>query len=198
LINWIPACAGMTGSQSGLTVEVAGFRGREEIADNDRLLEAFSAASGNRVGISIQQEDFDLGAELAGLRQRSGKAGALVSFVGLVRDFSGGAEVSSIHLEHYPGMCEKALEEIVAAATARWQLLGVRVIHRVGTLQPNEQIVLVATAAEHRGNAFAGCEFIIDYLKTAAPFWKKENSTRGGEWLGTSESDLRRMEKWRK
>lgn len=149
------------------------------------------------MSISIQQEDFDLAAELAALRLSSRRAGALVSFVGLVRDFNDSTKISSIHLEHYPGMCEKSLQNIVAEATARWHLLGVRVIHRVGTLLPNEQIVLVATAAEHRGNAFAGCEFIIDFLKTAAPFWKKETSAQGGEWVGTRESDVRRMEKWR-
>ncbi len=149
------------------------------------------------MSISIQQEDFDLAAEMAALRRCSNGVGALVSFVGLVRDVSGGREIDSIHLDHYPGMCEKVLKDIVAEATERWQLLAVRVIHRVGSLLPNEQIVLVATAAQHRANAFAGCEFIIDYLKTAAPFWKKEVSTQGEEWVGTADADVRRMEKWR-
>ncbi len=149
------------------------------------------------MSVSIQLEDFDLAAELASLRLGSRQAGALVSFVGLVREISGNKQIQNIHLDHYPGMCEQVLENIVAEATGRWQLLGVRVIHRVGTLLPNEQIVLVATAAEHRGHAFAGCEFIIDHLKTAAPFWKKETSTQGEEWLGTRNEDVQRLEKWR-
>lgn len=149
------------------------------------------------MSISIQQQDFDLAAELEELRKSSDRAGALVSFVGLVRDFSDDKAVTSIHLEHYPGMCEKELARIVAEATARWQLLGARVMHRVGELKPNDQIVLVAVIAAHRGDAFSGCEFIIDYLKTLAPFWKKEITSAGGEWLDTRTSDLRQMEKWR-
>jgi molybdopterin synthase catalytic subunit len=148
------------------------------------------------VSISIQTADFDLAAELTCLRASSAKVGALVSFVGLVRDFSGTEEIESIYLEHYPGMCEKALEKIIAEANSRWRLLGVRVIHRVGRLLPNEQIVLVATASEHRSDAFAACEFIIDYLKTAAPFWKRELTPHGTEWLGTKESDVLRMQRW--
>ena len=149
-----------------------------------------------KVNISIQDEDFELAAELAALRASSAKVGALVSFVGLVRDFSGGEKIENIYLEHYPGMSEKALEKIIAEANARWRLLGVRVIHRVGMLLPNEQIVLVATASEHRGDAFAACEFIIDYLKTAAPFWKREQTSRGTAWLETKDSDVQRMERW--
>jgi len=148
------------------------------------------------MSISIQTEDFDLAAELAVLRAGSAKVGALVSFVGLVRDFSGAEKIENIFLEHYPGMCEKALEKIIAEANERWRLLGVRVIHRVGQLQPNEQIVLVATASEHRSDAFAACEFIIDYLKTAAPFWKREQTSQGTEWLGTKDTDVQRMERW--
>lgn len=148
------------------------------------------------VSISIQENDFDLACELAALRSGSTKAGALVSFVGLVRDFSDDGKVENIYLEHYPGMTEKALDKIIHEATARWNLLGVRVIHRVGTLRPNDQIVLVATAAQHRGEAFAACEFIIDYLKTAAPFWKKEQTGQGARWLETRDSDVQRMEHW--
>jgi molybdopterin synthase catalytic subunit len=148
------------------------------------------------MSISIQTGDFDLAAELAALRARSQGAGALVSFVGLVRDFSGNEKVENIHLEHYPGMSEKALGKITAEANARWRLLGVRVIHRIGTLLPNEQIVLVATASAHRSDAFAACEFIIDYLKTAAPFWKREQTAHGTHWLETKKSDVQRMERW--
>lgn len=149
------------------------------------------------MSISIQTEDFDLAAELATLRAGNAKTGALVSFVGLVRDFSGNEKIENIFLEHYPGMCEKALEKIIAEANQRWRLLGVRVIHRVGQLLPSEQIVLVATASEHRSDAFAACEFIIDYLKTAAPFWKREQTPQGTEWLNTKDADVQRMARWR-
>lgn len=147
------------------------------------------------MSISIQTADFDLAAELNALRTRA-EIGALVSFVGLVRDFSEGARIENIYLEHYPGMSEKALAQIVDEAGRRWQLLGARVIHRVGELHPHDQIVLVATASSHRAEAFAACEFIIDYLKTSAPFWKKEQTERGGRWLDTKESDLQRSERW--
>ncbi len=149
------------------------------------------------MSISIQESDFDLASELVALRSCSSKAGALVSFVGLVRDFSNDGKIENIYLEHYPGMTEKALDKIIHEATARWNLLGARVIHRIGTLRPNDQIVLVATAAQHRGEAFAACEFIIDYLKTAAPFWKKEQTGQGAQWLETRDSDVQRMEHWR-
>lgn len=147
--------------------------------------------------VSIQHEDFDLAAELADLRTHSTNAGALVSFTGLVRDFSEASSIEHIVLEHYPGMSEKAIESIIDEAEGRWPLLGVRVIHRVGTLLPHEQIVLVATAAEHRAAAFAACEFIIDYLKTAAPFWKKEQTPEGGRWLETKETDTQRSARWK-
>ncbi len=148
------------------------------------------------MSISIQVADFDVAQELAALRATSGQVGALVSFVGLVRDLSNDDTIDSIHLEHYPGMSEKALEKIVSEASQRWQLLGARVIHRVGELRPNEQIVLVATASAHRADAFASCEFIIDYLKTAAPFWKKEQTAHGGHWVETKESDVERSARW--
>lgn len=148
------------------------------------------------VSISIQTADFDLAAELAALRAGGAKAGALVSFVGLVRDFSGEDKIENLTLEHYPGMSEKALKKIIVEANARWNLLGVRVIHRVGTLLPNEQIVLVATASAHRSDAFASCEFIIDCLKTAAPFWKREQTPQGAAWLDTKDSDVQRMQHW--
>ena len=148
------------------------------------------------MSVSVQENDFDLVAELAALRASSAKTGALVSFVGLVRDFSKDEKIESIFLEHYPGMTEKALDKIMHEAEVRWNLLGTRVIHRIGLLRPNDQIVLVATAAAHRGEAFASCEFIIDYLKTAAPFWKKEQTVHGGQWLETRDSDIQRMEHW--
>lgn len=149
------------------------------------------------MSVAIQHEDFDLNAEVAALRASSNNVGAIVSFVGLVRDMSPDGEVESIFLEYYPGMCEKQLGKIIAEATERWQLIGTRVIHRIGLLHPNEQIVLVAAAASHRGEAFKGCEFIIDYLKTAAPFWKKEIKPDGDVWLETKETDKQRMEHWR-
>jgi len=148
------------------------------------------------MSISIQQHDFDLAAELEALRTQSAETGALVSFTGLVRDISDSEKIESIYLEHYPHMCEKALEKIISEAKQRWSLLGVRVIHRIGELKPNEQIVLVATASTHRVDAFAACEFIIDYLKTAAPFWKREQTRHGSHWLETHASDEQRMQRW--
>ena len=150
------------------------------------------------MSISIQTQDFDLGAEMDALRQVSHNAGALVSFTGLVRDMSAAGAVQNIVLEHYPGMSEKALEEIIAEAEKRWQLLGVRVIHRVGELHPNDQIVLVAAASAHRADAFAACEFIMDFLKTRAPFWKREQTAAGSVWLETRESDSQRAARWNK
>jgi molybdopterin synthase catalytic subunit len=146
--------------------------------------------------ISIQTDDFDLATELSTLRQASAKVGALVSFVGLVRDFSSDKIIENITLEHYPGMSERVLEKIIHEANTRWNLLGVRIIHRVGTLLPNEQIVLVATTSEHRSDAFAACEFLIDHLKTAAPFWKREKTPQGSEWLSTKDADLKRLQHW--
>lgn len=148
------------------------------------------------MSVSIQQEDFDVGAVMAELRVTSNNVGAMVSFVGLVRDSSSDEKVENIFVEHYPGMSEKALNKIIEEAKQRWDLLAVKVIHRVGTLGPNDQIVLVATASSHRGNAFSACEFIIDYLKTDAPFWKKEVKNQGGEWVVTKDSDVQRMERW--
>ena len=148
------------------------------------------------MSVTIQHEDFDVGAEMQALRAMSNNVGALVSFVGLVRDMSYNEVVENIYVEHYPGMSERALTGIIAAAKKRWDLLGVRVIHRVGKLGPNDQIVLVLTSSTHRGHAFSSCEFIIDYLKTDAPFWKKEIKPEGGEWVVTKDSDVQRMERW--
>jgi molybdopterin synthase catalytic subunit len=148
------------------------------------------------MSVLIQEDDFDLASELTALRSGNSKVGAMVSFVGLVRDFSHNETIESIYLEYYPGMTEKALNKIIVEATERWSLINVRVIHRIGQLFANDQIVLVATTALHRGEAFAGCEFIIDYLKTAAPFWKKEQTREGSQWLETRETDVKRMEHW--
>jgi molybdopterin synthase catalytic subunit len=148
------------------------------------------------MSVLIQEADFDLAAELLALRAGNSRVGAMVSFVGLVRDFSHDETIESIYLEYYPSMTEKALNKIIDEATERWNLINVRVIHRIGQLIASDQIVLVATTALHRGEAFAGCEFIIDYLKTAAPFWKKEQTKVGSEWLETRASDVKRMEHW--
>ena len=146
--------------------------------------------------VSVQADDFDVSAELASLRAQDPRIGAVVSFVGTVRDMNDGARVSEMELEHYPGMTEQALAKIVEQAGARWPLFGARVIHRVGPLKPLEQIVLVACASAHRGEAFDACEFIIDYLKTEAPFWKKEQTLDGARWVDARESDDSARAKW--
>ena len=146
--------------------------------------------------VRVQSEDFDLGQELARLRAGDPRVGAVVSFVGTVRDMNEGANVSELELEHYPGMTEQALENIVEQARARWPLYNALVIHRVGPMAPMEQIVLVACSAAHRGEAFAACEFIIDYLKTDAPFWKKEQTPEGARWVDARVSDEGARAKW--
>ena len=146
--------------------------------------------------VRVQRDDFDLNAELARLRAGQPGVGAVVSFVGTVRDMNDGASVAEMELEHYPGMTEKALADIVEQAHARWPLLGAMVIHRIGPLLPLEQIVLVACATAHRGEAFAACEFIIDYLKTDAPFWKKEQTPDGARWVDARDSDDSAKAKW--
>lgn len=147
--------------------------------------------------VRIQTADFDAGAEIAALRHGNPKIGAVASFVGVVRDVNDGGAVAEMTLEHYPGMTEKAIEEIVAQARARWKVLDARVIHRVGTLRPADQIVLVAVASSHRGDAFAACEFIMDFLKTRAPFWKKEETGGAARWVEARESDELAAERWR-
>lgn len=148
------------------------------------------------IEVRVQAGDFDLGAEVARLRAGDAKVGAVVSFVGTVRDINEGASVAEMELEHYPGMTERALQDIVEQACGRWPLYGALVIHRVGPLQPMEQIVLVAVSAAHRGEAFAACEFIIDYLKTDAPFWKKEQTPEGARWVDARLSDDTAKAKW--
>lgn len=148
--------------------------------------------------VRVQEADFDTGAELAALRAGDARVGALASFLGLVRDLNDGESVSEMTLEHYPGMTEKALEAIVAEAKGRWELYDVLVIHRVGPLKPCDQIVLVAVTSAHRGEAFAACEFIMDYLKTRAPFWKKEATVDGGRWVDARETDDSAAARWQK
>jgi molybdopterin synthase catalytic subunit len=151
------------------------------------------------MSVSVQSAPFDVAAEMAALAEGDLSIGAIASFVGLVRDINEGSEVSSMTLEHYPGMTERALEEIVAEARQRWTLKRVRVIHRHGPMAPGEGIVLVLVASSHRGEAFAACEFIMDYLKTRAPFWKKEaGSGLEGEarWVDARDSDDSAAARW--
>ncbi|EXI91018.1 MAG: Molybdopterin synthase catalytic subunit [Candidatus Accumulibacter regalis] len=147
--------------------------------------------------IRVQEADFDVGSELAALRRGNPQIGALASFVGLVRDTNDGAGVCEMTLEHYPGMTEQALAEIVAEARRRWAIIDALVIHRVGRLMPSDQIVLVAVAGAHRGEAFAACEFIMDYLKTRAPFWKREVTPAGARWVDARDADDQAAERWR-
>ena len=146
--------------------------------------------------VSIQTEDFDLAAEVAALRQGDGRVGAVCSFVGTVRDRNDGQSVSTMELEHYPGMTEKSIEAMIVAAHRRFDILGARVIHRVGLLQPLDQIVLVAVSSAHRGESFQACEFLMDYLKTQAPFWKKEVTPEGARWVDARVSDDAALARW--
>jgi len=148
--------------------------------------------------IRIQEADFDLTAEIASLRQGDSQVGAVVSFLGIVRDMNEGSQVKGMTLEHYPGMTEKALQEIVDQAKGRWDIFKTLIIHRVGRLLPEDQIVLVAVTSAHRGEAFFACEFIMDYLKTAAPFWKKEESLNGSRWVDARVADEAAMARWTK
>lgn len=147
--------------------------------------------------VRVQNEDFDAGAEIAILRRGDPKVGAVAAFIGVARDVNDGAAVATLSLEHYPGMTEKALGGIVAEARARWRLIDALVIHRVGALKPTDQIVLVAVTSEHRGDAFAACEFIMDYLKTRAPFWKKEATSEGERWVEARTDDDEAAARWR-
>ncbi|MDO8347916.1 MAG: molybdopterin synthase catalytic subunit MoaE [Rugosibacter sp.] len=152
------------------------------------------------MSVSVQEADFDAGAEMAALAAGRVDVGAVASFIGYVRadklhgDTPG--QVATLTLEHYPGMTEKALAAIVDEAKGRWDVFGVRVIHRVGRLLPGAQIVFVAVSSAHRGDAFAACEFIMDYLKTRAPFWKKEETPEGGRWVDARETDDAAAERW--
>ncbi len=152
--------------------------------------------------VVIQTEDFDLGAEVARLREGDGGVGAVATFTGTVRDRNGAkdgglpTEVSAMELEHYPGMTERAIEAMIDAAHQRFDIRGARVIHRVGPLLPRDQIVLVAVTSAHRGQAFQACEFLMDYLKTQAPFWKKETTPEGARWVDARVADDAALARW--
>lgn len=148
------------------------------------------------IEVSIQQEDFDAGLQLEIMRKENTEVGAIVSFIGAVRDGCESEKIITLELEHYPGMTQRSIRDIVDRAFERWQLLGARVIHRVGKLAPADQIVFVAVSSQHRGQAFDACEFIMDYLKTSAPFWKKELTAQGVRWVGARCSDQSAVERW--
>lgn len=146
--------------------------------------------------VKVQADDFDVAQVLADLRNNKPQVGAIVSFVGLVRDINDGADVSTLTLEHYPEMTEKALQAILDEAKQRWDVMDAVVIHRVGTLLPTDQIVLVAISSAHRQAAFSACEFVMDYLKTQAPFWKKETNSEGSRWVEARTSDDEAQARW--
>jgi molybdopterin synthase catalytic subunit len=146
--------------------------------------------------VRIQTKDFDAGAEIAALRRGNPKIGAVASFIGVCRDANDGDAVTKMTLEHYPGMTEKALEGIITEAKGRWNIMDALIVHRVGELRPADQIVLVVVTGAHRGEAFSACEFIMDYLKTRAPFWKKEETPRGARWVEARASDDEAAQRW--
>jgi len=148
------------------------------------------------ISIQVQQQPFQIAAEQEALWRGKPQVGALVTFVGLMRDINADREVSAMTLEHYPGMTEKALEAIAAEAAARWDLLGLRIVHRVGLLTPQEPIVFVGVVSRHRTEAFRACEFLIDYLKTRAPFWKKETTPDGERWVEARATDEAAAGRW--
>jgi len=150
--------------------------------------------SGTRV--TVQAEDFDLAREVSALRHGDAGIGAVAAFVGTVRDRNDGQGVSAMELEHYPGMTERAIEAMIDAAHARFDIRGARVIHRIGLLQPQDQIMMVAVVSAHRGEAFQACEFLMDYLKTQAPFWKKEQTPEGARWVDARSSDDAAIARW--
>jgi molybdopterin synthase catalytic subunit len=147
--------------------------------------------------VRVQSEDFDAGNEIALLRNGNPQIGAVAAFIGVVRDMNDGKAVADMTLEHYPGMTEKSIAEIIQQAQSRWKIFDGLVIHRIGRLKPLDQIVLVVVTGAHRGDAFAACEFIMDYLKTRAPFWKKEQTPDGARWVESRESDDVAAERWR-
>ena len=148
------------------------------------------------IDVRVQAEPFDIAVEQEALWRGQPGVGALVTFVGLMRDMNRGEPVERMLLEHYPGMTEKALIAIAEAAIGRWDLQGIRIRHRVGELRPQDPIVLVAVTGTHRGEAFRACEFVIDYLKTRAPFWKKEFTDQGGQWLDSRPADMAAARHW--
>ncbi|MBR9911051.1 MAG: molybdopterin synthase catalytic subunit MoaE [Gammaproteobacteria bacterium] len=148
--------------------------------------------------ISIQQADFSLQQEYEALRADCPTIGAIVTFTGLMRDFNQGDDIQGLFLEHYPGMTEKSLADICSQARDRWPVEQIRIIHRIGELRPSDQIVFVGVSGQHRGEAFAACEFIMDYLKTRAPFWKREITRDGSRWVDARDSDTDAAERWQK
>ena len=146
--------------------------------------------------VFIHSHDFDLQSEIAALRGNDARVGAVCSFIGTVRDRNDGASVASMELEHYPGMTEKAIEAMIDEARKRFDILGARVIHRVGLLQPQDQIMMVAVTSAHRGQSFLACEFLMDYLKTQAPFWKKEETPEGARWVDARATDDEAVARW--
>ncbi|HWH82135.1 MAG TPA: molybdopterin synthase catalytic subunit MoaE [Burkholderiaceae bacterium] len=146
--------------------------------------------------VTIQEADFDLGAEVAALRAGDAGVGAVAAFIGTVRDRNDGASISAMELEHYPGMTERAIEAMIDAAVQRFDIRAARVIHRVGKLLPQDQIMMVAVTSAHRGDAFQACEFLMDYLKTQAPFWKKEHTPDGARWVDARSSDDAAVARW--
>jgi molybdopterin synthase catalytic subunit len=148
------------------------------------------------MAVRVQVEDFDAGQEMQRLRAGDPRVGAVATFVGTVRDVNDAAQVSKLTLEHYPGMTEKALEDIVAQARARFDIYDALVVHRVGELRPTDQIVLVVVTSAHRGDAFDACRFLMDYLKTRAPFWKKEQTPEGARWVDARASDEDAAARW--
>jgi molybdopterin synthase catalytic subunit len=148
------------------------------------------------VSVRVQVEDFDVAHEIAQLRAGNPRVGAVAAFIGIVRDLNDAADVRTLTLEHYPGMTEKSLAGIVKEAAQRWDICDALVVHRVGRLEPTDQIVLVAVASAHRGEAFAACAFIMDYLKTRAPFWKKEDTPEGERWVEARSSDEDAAARW--
>ena len=150
----------------------------------------------NAARVVVQTADFDLGAEVAALRADDPAVGAVASFIGTVRDRNDGLGVSAMELEHYPGMTERAIEAMIDEAFRRFEILGARVIHRVGLLQPQDQIMMVAVTSAHRGQAFQACEVLMDYLKTQAPFWKKEQTPEGARWVDARSSDDAAIARW--
>lgn len=149
------------------------------------------------MSVSVQEADFDVSTEVSALRAGQRDVGAVAVFVGTVRDLNEGSAVSAMTLEHYPEMTQRSLDKIVQAAHERFDILGVRVIHRVGRLQPMDQIVMVAVTSRHRGQAFQACEFIMDYLKTEAPFWKREDTPQGARWVDSRDSDDAAAARWK-
>jgi molybdopterin synthase catalytic subunit len=149
-----------------------------------------------RSAVTIQQADFDLSAEVAALREGDAQVGAVASFIGTVRDRNDGASVSAMELEHYPGMTERAIESMITEARRRFDIRAARVIHRVGRLMPREQIVLVAVTSAHRHDAFQACQFLMDYLKTLAPFCKKETTPEGARWVDARQADDAALARW--